>query len=179
MDHKSVSTTQRYYTVSLKRKRDAVTRLAAHVVDNQGRPSPSSETAYELRSVAVPYGGCTEPSNVKAAGGSCPIRFQCAGCGFYRPDPSYLLAIEQHINELRADRETAQAMEAAEFVITAFTAQISAFEQVTDRMQRRLAARPSAERQEIEEASTVLRKARAGRTHTLLPLTPLSRTDPA
>ncbi|MFE9934671.1 tyrosine-type recombinase/integrase, partial [Streptomyces sp. NPDC005533] len=40
MDHRSVSTTQRYYTVSLKRKRDAVTKLSAHVVDNQGRPSP-------------------------------------------------------------------------------------------------------------------------------------------
>ncbi|MFZ4190804.1 tyrosine-type recombinase/integrase [Streptomyces pseudogriseolus] len=44
MDHKSVSTTQRYYTVSLKRKRDAVTKLAAHVVDHHGRPSPSSPT---------------------------------------------------------------------------------------------------------------------------------------
>ncbi|WP_327238894.1 hypothetical protein OG243_44125 [Streptomyces sp. NBC_01318] len=165
-------------TVSLKRKREAVTKLAAHVVDNHGRPSPSSNTAYELRSVAVPYGGCTEPSNVKAGGSSCPIRFQCAGCGFYRPDPSYLPAIEQHINELRADRETAQAMDAAEFVTTALTAQITAFEQVTDRMRRHLASLPAAERQEIEEASTILRKARAG-AHTLLPLTVISRTDPA
>ncbi|MFF1962481.1 tyrosine-type recombinase/integrase [Streptomyces sp. NPDC058232] len=178
MDHKSVSTTQRYYTVSLQRKREAVTKLAAHVVDHHGRPSPCSESAYELRSVAVPYGGCTEPSNVKAGGSSCPIRFQCAGCGYYRPDPSYLTAIEQHINELRADRETAQAMEAAEFVITALTAQISAFEQVTDRMRRQLASLPAAERQEIEEASAILRKARAG-AHTLLPLTVITRTDPA
>ncbi|MBZ6107424.1 site-specific integrase [Streptomyces olivaceus] len=178
MDHKSVSTTQRYYTVSLKRKRDAVTKLSAHVVDNHGRPSPCSESAYELRSVAVPYGGCTEPSNVKAGGSSCPIRFQCAGCGYYRPDPSYLTAIEQHINELRADRETAQAMEAAEFVITALTAQISAFEQVTDRMRRQLASLPAAEREEIEEASAILRKARAG-THALLPLTVITRTDTA
>jgi integrase len=170
MDHKSVRTTQRYYTVSLKRKREAVTRLSAHVVDSHGRPSPCSDTSYELRSVAVPYGGCTEPSNVKAGGGSCPIRFQCAGCGYYRPDPSYLAAIEQHINELRADRETARAMDAAEFVITALTAQITAFEQVTDRMRRRLAALPAAEQAEIEEASTVLRKARAGSGHTLLPL---------
>ncbi|KPI22883.1 hypothetical protein OV320_1340 [Actinobacteria bacterium OV320] len=73
----------------------------------QPHHSPSSDIAYELRSVAVPYGGCTERSNVKAAGSSCPIRFQCAGCGFYRPDHSYLPAIEQHINELRADREAA------------------------------------------------------------------------
>ncbi|MFF1545071.1 hypothetical protein [Streptomyces sp. NPDC058291] len=70
-------------------------------------------------------------------------------------------------------------MDAAEFVITAFTAQITAYEQVTDRMQRRLAALPATERQEIEEASAILRKARAGNTHTLLPLTTVSRTDPA
>ncbi|WP_234315020.1 site-specific integrase [Streptomyces sp. NRRL F-5135] len=179
MDHKSVSTTQRYYTVSLKRKRDAVTKLPAHVVDNHGRPSPCSEAAYELRSVAVPYSGCTEPSNVKAGGSSCPIRFQCPGCGFYRPDPSYLPAIEQHLNELRTDRETAQAMDAAEFVITNLTAQITAFEQVTDRMRRHLASLPAAERQEIEEASTVLRRARAGNAHSLLPLTVISSTGPA
>lgn len=43
-------------------------------------------------------------------------------------------------------------------------------------MQCRLLA---AERQEIEEASTILRKARAGNTHTLPPLTPVTRTDPA
>jgi integrase len=179
MDHKSVRTTQRYYTVSLQRKREAVSKLAAHVVDHHGRPSPCSDTAYELRSVAVPYGGCTEPSNVKAGGNSCPIRFQCAGCGFYRPDPSYLPAIEQHINELRADRESATAMDAAEFVITSLTAQITAFEQVADRMRRRLTALPTAERAEIEEASTILRKARAGSTHTLLPLTPTPRNKPS
>ncbi|MFF3359808.1 tyrosine-type recombinase/integrase [Streptomyces sp. NPDC002917] len=171
MDHKSVRTTQRYYTVSLQRKREAVSKLSAHVVDNQGLPRPATPAVYEMRSVAVPYGGCTEPSNVKAGGGSCPIRFQCAGCGFYRPDPSYLSAIEQHTNELRADRETAQAMDAAEFVITALTAQITAFEQVTDRMRRSLALLPAAERAEIEEAAAVLRRARAGSGHSLLPLT--------
>lgn len=170
MDHKSVRTTQCYYTVSLQRKRDAVAKLSAHVVDVQGRPRPCSDTTYQLRSVAVPYGGCTEPTNVKAGGGSCPIRFQCAGCGFYRPDPSYLPVIEQHVNELRADRETARAMDAADFVITALTAQITAFEQVTASMNRRLAALPAAERDQIEEAGALLRKARAGSQHTLLPL---------
>lgn len=106
------------------------------------------------------------------------IRFQCAGCGFYRPDPSYLPAIEQHINELRADRETALAMGAAEFVTTALTAQISAYEQVIDRMHRHLRALPASERSQIEEASTVLRKARAGDTHTLLPLTSVRPKEP-
>ncbi|WP_033222919.1 tyrosine-type recombinase/integrase [Kitasatospora phosalacinea] len=176
MDHKSIAMTQRYYQVSLKRKQAAVTTLSAHVIDRNGHPAPTSTTAYELRQVAVPYGGCTEPSNVKAGGSSCPIRFQCAGCGFYRPDPSYLPAIEQHINELRADRETAQAMDAADFVITAITAQITAFEQVVTRMNRYLAAMPAHERAELEEASTVLRRARAGTPHQLLPLTVVNRT---
>ncbi|MFF7705502.1 tyrosine-type recombinase/integrase [Streptomyces lydicus] len=176
MDHKSIAMTQRYYQVSLKRKRAAVTTLSAHVVDRGGQAAPTSATAYELRSVAVPYGGCTEPSNVKAGGSSCPIRFQCAGCGFYRPDPSYLPAIEQHINELRADRETALAMDAAEFVTIALTAQITAFEQVVTRMNRYLAAMPAHERAELEEASTVLRRARAGAPRPLLPLTVVHRT---
>lgn len=178
MDHKSIAMTQRYYTVSLKRKSEAVAKLSAHVLDQHGHPSPSSSTAYEMRSVAVPYGGCTEPSNVKAGGQSCPIRFQCAGCGFYRPDPSYLPAIEQHINELRADRETALAMGAAEFVTTAFTAQITAYQQVIDRMHKHLRALPASERAQIEEASAVLRKARAGDNHTLLPLTTVRPKDP-
>ncbi|MDH6107788.1 integrase [Kitasatospora sp. MAP12-15] len=176
MDHKSIAMTQRYYHVSLKRKQAAVTALSAHVVDRHGQAAPASTTAYQLRQVAVPYGGCTEPSNVKAGGSSCPIRFQCAGCGFYRPDPSYLPAIEQHINELRADRETALAMDAAEFVVTAFTAQITAFEQVVTRMNRYLAAMPAHERAELEEASTVLRRARAGTPRQLLPLTVVNHT---
>nr|WP_237525671.1 site-specific integrase [Streptomyces sp. SID4985] len=178
MDHKSIAMTQRYYTVSLKRKSEAVAKLSAHVLDQHGHLSPSSSTAYEMRSVAVPYGGCTEPSNVKAGGQACPIRFQCAGCGFYRPDPSYLPAIEHHINELRADRETALAMSAAEFVTTALTAQITAYQRVIDRMNTHLASLPASERVQIEEASTVLRKARAGDNHTLLPLTTARPKDP-
>jgi integrase len=178
MDHKSIAMTQRYYAVSLKRKREAVTKLSAQVVDQFGQPSPCSTTAYEMRSVAVPYGGCTEPSNVKAGGQACPIRFQCAGCGFYRPDPSYLPAIEQHINELRADRETALAIGAAEFVTTAVTTRISAYEQVVDRMRKRLHDLPETERIHLEEASTVLGRARAGETHTLLPLTEVGRGKP-
>ncbi|MFB7225547.1 tyrosine-type recombinase/integrase [Streptomyces sp. NPDC056227] len=176
MDHRSIAMTQRYYQVSLKRKSAAVAALSTHVVDRLGHPAPSSPGTYELRSVAVPYGGCTEPSNVKAGGEACPIRFQCAGCGYYRPDPSYLPAIEQHINELRADRETAQAMDAADFVTTALTAQITAFEHVVDRMRTRLAAMPAHEREELEHASTLLRKTRAGTSRPLLPLTVTNRT---
>jgi len=72
MDHVSIATTAGYYTVSIKRRREAVTTLSAHVLDRRGDRAPCTTTAYQLRSVAVPYGGCTEPSNIKAGGRACP-----------------------------------------------------------------------------------------------------------
>jgi hypothetical protein len=176
MDHRSIETTAGYYTVSMKRRRHAVAALSAHVVDRHGSPAACTSSAYQTRSVAVPYGGCTEPSNIKAGGRACPIRFQCAGCGFYRPDPSYLTAIEQHINELRAGRETARAMDAATFVLTAMTEEINAYDAVAATMRTRLAELPTEERAEIEHASTVLRKIRAASGGpTALPLTVINR----
>jgi hypothetical protein len=162
--------------VSLKRKRAAVATMRLHVIDRTGSPAPiSSNIGYEARSVAVPFGNCIEPSNVKAGGNACPIRFQCPGCGFYRPDPSYPPAIEEHINSLRADRETAQAMDVDDFVIRNLTEQIATFQQVIATMQSQLASLPADERTEIEEASAVLRKARATHGRTTLPLTVISR----
>ncbi|SDL13217.1 Phage integrase family protein [Lentzea albidocapillata subsp. violacea] len=179
MDHRQINTTMGYYTVSLKRKREAVNTMRRLVVDRNGNPAPvTSATAYEARSVAVPFGNCIEPSNVKAGGQACPIRFQCSGCGFYRPDPSYLPAIEEHTNALRADRETALAMDAADFVIRNLGEQITSFEQVRDTMREGLAAMDPQDRQEIEEASAVLRKTRAGQGRTTLPLTVIHREAP-
>ena len=132
------------------------------VVDHTGTSTPAaSATAYELRSVAVPYGNCIEPSNVKAGGQACPIRFQCAGCGFYRPDPSYLPAIDHHILSLKATREKAVAMAADNFVVRNLNDQISAFDRVRTKMREQLQDMNPEDRQEIEEASTVLRKSRA------------------
>jgi hypothetical protein len=77
--------------------------------------------------VAVPYGNCTEPSTVEAGGQACPVRFHRSGCGFYRPDPSYIPAIEDHLRALKANRETAQAIDAARFVIDNLSAEIDQF----------------------------------------------------
>ncbi len=165
MDHKDMQVTQGYYTVSLKRKRQAISVMGRYVADRTGaaRPGPGSATGYALASVAVPFGNCIEPSNVKAGGKGCPIRFQCAGCGFYRPDPSYLPAIETHINALRADRESAVAMDADDFVVRNLADQADAFTNVAAAMRDRLAQLPDDERAEVEAASAVLRKMRAGR----------------
>ncbi|MHA6631132.1 tyrosine-type recombinase/integrase [Pseudonocardia sichuanensis] len=195
MDHRDLSVTQGYYKVGLTRKRQAIAIMSRYVHDRTGHrcsgpglatstttttstttgTANGSVTSYELRSVAVPFGNCIEPSNVKAGGKGCPIRFQCAGCGFYRPDPSYLPAIEEHINALRADRETALALDADGFVTRNLADQADAFGHVAAAMRDRLAALPDDERAEAQQASTVLRKLRAGQrtglTRTLLPLT--------
>jgi hypothetical protein len=171
MDHKSADTTLGYFRVSLERRRKAVETMRLHVVDRSGQAAPtSSATAYEARSVAVPFGNCTEPSNVKAGGGRCPIRFQCSGCGFYRPDPSFLPAVEDHIRALKADRETARAMQAAGFVIRNITDQIDSYQSVVVGIRTKLAAMPEDERRHIEEASAVLRKVRAAAPLPVLPV---------
>ncbi|PJE08281.1 MAG: hypothetical protein CK429_23790 [Mycobacterium sp.] len=177
MDHKSISTTMGYYDISLRRKREAVATIAALTVDRLGARQPSSLSAYELRSVAVPYGNCTEPSNVKAGGQACPIRFQCSGCGFYRPDPSYLPAIEDHVRALKANRETAQAIDAASFVIDNLSAEIEQFDTVIAAMRTQLQGLDPVERRRVEDASAVLRKTRAAQGKTALPLTVVNRND--
>ena len=135
MDHASVQTTMGYYRISLKRKQQAIRAVGSFAIDASGRPAPFvNPLAWERAPASVPFGNCTEPSNVKAGGGSCPIRFQCAGCGFYRPDPSYLPAIEEHIASLRADLETARAIGAADYVIANLREQIKAFVQVAETM---------------------------------------------
>jgi integrase len=171
MDHRSIRDTQGYYTVGLKRKREAIKIMSQYVHDRTGSavPTTGSTGGYQLASVAVPFGNCIEPSNVKAGGKSCPIRFQCSGCGFYRPDPSYLPAIEEHINSLRADKETAAAMDVDDFVARNLSEQADAFARVADTMRAELASLPDTERAEVERASALLRKDRAGRT--VLPLT--------
>ncbi|MFE7766150.1 tyrosine-type recombinase/integrase [Streptomyces sp. NPDC057438] len=162
MDHKSADTTMGYFKVSMEKRRKAVEAMRQHVVDRAGNPAPTpSATAYEARSVAVPFGNCTEPSNVKAGGGSCPIRFQCSGCAFYRPDPSFLPAVEDHIRALKADREMARALGTAEFVVRNFSDQIDSFQNVVTSLHRQIELMPEDDRRHLEEASAVPRKVRA------------------
>ena len=172
LDHRSVDTTMGYYKVTSKRKREAVETMRHMVIDRTGKAAPApTTTVYELHSVAVPFGNCIEPSNVKAGGQACPIRFQCSGCGFYRPDPSYLIAIDQHINSLKAERETARAIRADDFVIRNLTDQIESFDRARTTMRELLNRLDPDERAQIEEASAVLRRARASQGLRSLPLT--------
>lgn len=162
MDHKSLDTTMTYYTVTAKRRREAVDKVAALRVDRNGNHvGPVSSINYGRQAVAVPYGNCREPSNVAAGGKACPIRFQCAGCSHYRPDPSFLPAIETHIAELMTNREEALAAGSADWVIDGFEAELAAYRAIIQKMKNDLAALDPSQRAAIEEASVVLRKARA------------------
>ena len=86
-----------YYRVGETKKRDAMDLLARHTVDSRGTTRPSgggrsrsAALAEQLSWVAVPMGKCSEPTNLRSGGQTCPIRYQCAGCPHFESDPSYL-----------------------------------------------------------------------------------------
>lgn len=177
MDHKNFETTMGYYRVSAKRKRAAAKMVAPLARDRSGRKVGISESRQGLSIVAVPFGGCSEPSNVKAAGNDCPVRFQCAGCNFYRPDPSYLPDLERHIADLKMNLAAARKMGSPSYVVANFEGQIADYRNVINQMRDDLDDMPDEQRKEIDAASAILRRSRAavaaGRA---LPLTVVQAT---
>jgi integrase len=117
MDHVSMTTTQHYYRVTEKRTRAAVDKLTVYQFNGHGqrvwrqaeRLLDHEHQRLRVGQVAVPYGTCTEPSNVKAGGGACPFRFRCHGCAHFRTDPSYLPELRAYLDRLLADRERVHA----------------------------------------------------------------------
>ncbi|XMN08184.1 tyrosine-type recombinase/integrase [Streptomyces griseobrunneus] len=165
MDHRSPQTTASYYKISNKMKRAAMDKMRLHTTDRHGEPAPmGSANSYMVGSVAVHYGNCIEPSNVKAGGHACPIRFQCSGCPSFRPDPSHLPAIEDHVRTLKTNKEMAEAMGAADYTITGMAGEIGDYQKVIMKMRDKMEGMSDEERAEVEEASRVLRRLRASST---------------
>lgn len=164
MDHRSIETTMGYYRINSQRKREAIEKVGPLAIDRHGRPAPVSSTeAYEVGMVAVPFGSCTEPTNVAAGGQSCPLRFRCSGCDMYRSDPSHLPALASHIAELRANLAIVESAGiAADWVIRDTAAEIDAYQAIINSLNARLAGLPPQERAAVEEASAAMRKVRAG-----------------
>ena len=74
LDHANVAVTQGYYRVGPKRKREAIERVGALVMDRRGALRPATDRIeFERRPVSTLLGGCVEPSNVQSGGKSCPI----------------------------------------------------------------------------------------------------------
>ncbi|MDP1803904.1 MAG: site-specific integrase [Acidimicrobiales bacterium] len=113
MDHRNLDTTKGYYRVGESRRREAVDRVTALAFDRHGNRIwrqaqallDSEHARRAVGEVAVPFGVCTEPSNVRAGGGACPFRFRCAGCDHFRTDVSYLPDLQAYLDDLLRNRE--------------------------------------------------------------------------
>ena len=174
LDHRNLNVTRGYYRVGEDRRRDAVDKVTAMSFDRHGnriwrdaRALLESEHArYAVGEVAVPYGRCTEPSNVAAGGGACPVRFRCAGCDHFRTDVSYLPDLTAYLDDLLRTRERLAAAidgvdEWARADATPAEEEITRIRRLISRIKGDIAQLPDAERAAIDEAVTVIRKHRA------------------
>jgi integrase len=174
MNHRSINVTLRYYRIGEDRRRDAVDKVTAMAFDRHGnriwrevRALLDAEHArYAIGEVAVPYGRCTEPSNVAAGGGACPIRFRCAGCDHFRTDVSYLPDLTAYLDDLLRTRERLAAAidgvdEWARADATPAQEEIGRIRQLINRIKGDIAELSADDRAQVDEAVTVIRKHRA------------------
>jgi integrase len=164
MDHGSPMTTQGYYQVSRPRLRKAVRAVEKVSVDRDGIRSRTTASADPvvtagMRAVAVPCGLCKEPSNVKAGGQQCPIRYQCPGCGHFESNVSYLPELRARLDELLRAREAGIAMGAATWALPQ-QEEIDRYREMITALEDQLAQLSGQERATIEDAATLLRQAR-------------------
>jgi hypothetical protein len=114
--------------------------------------------------VAVPFGICTEPSNVKAGGQACPYKFTCLGCGHFRSDPSYLPELKSYLQQLLADRERVQAatglQDWAKAQLTPREEEITQLRELIRRIEADVSELTEHDQALIHDAVTVIRKTR-------------------
>jgi integrase len=174
LGHDTVRTTLGYYRVTTKRKRDAQDRLGPLQVDRAGRlvrPSinglaDAERLGDDIGQVAVPFGICTEPTNVAADGHSCPFRHRCTGCEYFRTDPSFQPELRAYLTQLLADRErlataVPQLAEWARREATPSAHEIDAVRRLVRANDEAIAALDQQDRDAIQEAITTIRKHRA------------------
>jgi integrase len=169
MDHKSIATTQAYYRITEKRRREAIDKVTGMQFDRHGnliwqRGKALLDTEHSrlaIGEVAVPYGVCTEPSNVAAAGQDCPVRFRCVGCGHFRTDVSYLPDLEAYLADLLRSRERLIAMtdvdEWARAEGMPSDAEIGRVRQLITRIRLEMSEMEDEDRKQVIDAVAVLR----------------------
>jgi integrase len=172
MGHDSLTSTQIYFRVTAKRTRAAVDKLAALQFDGRGNRIWRQARALlehehqrlAVGQVAVPFGICTEPSNVQAGGHACPFRFRCVGCGHFRSDPSYLPELRGYLDMLLRNRERVRAAveleEWARAEAMPSDEEISRVRALIRRAETDLEQLSEEEHQQIDEACRIVRAAR-------------------
>jgi integrase len=173
MSHRKLETTSGYYRVGETRRREAVDRVTAMQFDRHGNRIwrqaqallDSEHARRAVGEVAVPFGVCAEPSNVKAGGGACPFRFRCAGCDHFRTDVSYLPDLHAYLDDLLRTRERllattdldqwarAEAMPSEE--------EIRRIRRLIDQISSGLDELEPEQRQQLQQAVTVVRRHRS------------------
>jgi hypothetical protein len=174
LDHRSYSVTRGYYRIGEDRRRDAVDKVTTLSFDRHGnriwrdaRALLDSERArHGVGEVAVPYGTCSEPSNVQAGGGACPVRFRCVGCDHFRTNVSYLPDLTAYLDDLLRTRERLNAAidgvdEWARVDATPAQEEITRIRHLITMIKRDVTELGDAEQAQIGEAVTVVRRHRA------------------
>lgn len=176
MDHRKMDTTTGYYDVGADRRHDTVDRVATMQFDRNGnrvwrdaqKLLDSERARRAVGEVAVPYGSCTEPSNVTAGGHACPYRFRCAGCDHFRTDASYLPDLTAYLDDLLRTRErllaTADLDGWARADAMPASAEITAIRRLIDRIRGGLDELTEHDRAQIETAIAVVRQHRTATT---------------
>jgi integrase len=174
MDHTSMDATKRYYRVGETRRRQAVDKVTAMQFDRHGNRVwrdaatllDSEHARYAIGAVAVPYGTCGEPSNVKAGGGACPVRFRCAGCDHFRTDVSHLPDLTGYLDDLLRTRERLAATvegvdEWARVDATPAEEEITRIQRLISKIKGDITQLTDVERAAVDDAVAVVRRHRS------------------
>ncbi len=174
LDHRNLNVTRRYYRVGEQRRRAAVDAVTARSFDRHGNRIwrdahtmlASEHARNAVGDVAVPYGRCTEPSNVKAGGGACPVRFRCAGCDHFRTDAAFLPDLQAYLDDLLRTRERLTATidgvdEWARADATPSTEEITRIRRLIHRINGDIAGLDPVQRAQIDDAVAAVRRHRA------------------
>ncbi|MEV8529879.1 site-specific integrase [Streptomyces sp. NPDC052000] len=172
MDHDSFETTRGYYRVKEVRLREAVERVTQMQFDRHGTRIwgavtsvlDAERTRRAVGAVVVPFGSCSEPSNVAAGGGACPLRFRCVGCDHFSTDVSYLPDLRTYLDDLLRQREKLRSMAEAEDWARAEAmpsdTEITRIRRLIQRVTEDIDTLTDAERAEIQQAAQAVRQMR-------------------
>ena len=190
LDHRSYSMTRRYYRIGEDRRRAAVDTVTALSFDRHGNRIwreahmllESERARHAVGEVSVPYGTCTEPTNVKAGGGACPVRFRCVGCDHFRTNIAFLPDLQAYLDDLLRTRERLAAAidgvdDWARADATPTEEEITRVRRLINRIKGDIAELNDTERAQIDEAVAIVRRHRAAHA---VPLgMPILTTAPA
>ena len=175
LNHRNLNVTRGYYRVGEHRRRDAVDKTTAMAFDRHGERLWHQAAALleadharsPIADIAVPYGRCTEPSNVHTAGAACPTRFRCTGCDHFHTDVCHLPDLTAHLDDLLRTRERLNA--AADTPTGHTDEQITLIRRLITRINSGITELTDAERAQIHEAITMLRQHRSAHLTAAIP----------